>query len=456
MTYRFLHILFSCAIISSPAVGGSLEAAVKDALRTNPGLKATSAEAQASAFDLLSLQGLYQPTLTATAEAGAQRIDEPSASANASDGDTQFTRKASLEAELVLFDGYRRANEVYAQAARVDADVYRLLDASETLALNATEVYIDVYRHLLLQNAAVRNLTRHRVLLGQVSEQVEAGRLPLSDRFQAANRVRAAQLALINVQQAGADADARFARIIGRPRKGAMSLPHLAPSAHSLGALQERAIAASYRLQVAQKEIGLAEYNTRISQAERQPRLTFNAGIRGGQNVDGATGGETDAFVGVRMNWVLYRGGRDAARNAAMAREQKAFAERQVAMRDLRDLATRTWNSYQANQERAQVIGIQAGINRRLVTQYREEFEGGKRSLLDILDIERAAFDVEFEKISADASLAFSLYRLLAVQNRLAAHFGAAPTGNALLPDFEDRARVSPTDIFKTSIPPLE
>lgn len=434
----------------------SLQDAVRSALTTNPALRAASAEAQASAYDLLQLRGEFQPTLTATAEAGAQQINEPAATAGPNDGDTQFTRQASLEAELVLFDGYRRANQVYSSAARVDANIFRLLDASETMALNATEVYIDVYRHLLLQDAARRNLARHRSITGTVSELVTSGRLPLSDRFQAQSRVRAAQLALINVEQAGADAEARFARIVGRHRKGAMSLPHLHASVKSLAHMQETAIANSYKVRVASKQIGQAEYNTQIADADRKPRLTFNAGIRGGHNIDGSSGGETDAFVGLRMNWVLHKGGRDAQRNASLAREQKALAERNLAMREVRELVTRTLNSYRANAERAQLLGIQFGINRRLVGQYRDEFEAGKRSLLEVLDVERASFDVEFEKISADASLAFSIYRLLAAQSRLADHFGVKASDVALIPDFEDRARVRPTDVFKTTIPPLD
>ena len=446
----------TAVLFAGPLGAESLKDAVRAALTTNPALRAASAEARASAYDLLQLRGEYEPTLTATAEAGWQRIDEPASSAGPNNGETQFTRQASLEAEIVLFDGFARANRVYANAARVDADIFRLLDASETMALNATEVYIDVYRHLLLQDVAKRNLARHRQIAGQVSEAVSAGRLPLSDRLSAQTRVRAAQIALIDVEQAGADAEARFARIVGRARQGAMSLPHLHLKLKSLSDLQKTAIANSYRVRVAAKEIGQAGYDTRIVDAERQPRLTFNAGVTAGHNIDGGTGTETDAFVGLRMNWVIHKGGRQALRNAAMAREQKAFAEQQIAIRDVRELATRTWNSFRANTERAQLLGIQAGINRRLVSQYREEFEAGKRSLLEVLDVERASFDVEFERISAEASLSFSRYRLLAAQSLLAQHFGISRAGVVLVPDFEDRALVKATDVFKTTIPPLE
>ncbi|MCB1311743.1 MAG: hypothetical protein KDK29_07565, partial [Sedimentitalea sp.] len=87
---------------------------------------------------------------------------------------------------------------------------------------------------------------------------------------------------------------------------------------------------------------------------------------------------------------------------------------------------------------------------------YGDEFLAGTRTLLDLLDAERSRFSVEFEKISADASYTFSGYRMLAAQSRLAAFYGVDPRGAALIPNFEERARVQPTSVFKTQLPPLE
>jgi adhesin transport system outer membrane protein len=453
---KHFALLFSALILGQSAQAHSLADAVRAALTDHPALKASSEDARASAYDLLQLRGEFQPTVTARAQAGWQRIDEPAASAGPNNGDTQFTRQASIEAELVIFDGYRRANQVYAQAARVDANIFRLLDASETMALNATEVYIDVYRHLLLQDTARRNLARHRQIARQVADLVETGRLPLSDRLQVQARVRAAQMVLIEVERAGADAEARYLRIIGQDRHGPMSVKPAPNHARTRADLESAAIANSFALRVAEKEINEARYGTAITAADGQPNVSLNAGVRAGRNLDGGTGSETDASVGLRMNWVIYKGGRAAQRNAALAREQAAMAERNVILRDVRELAQRTWNSYQSNTERAQLLGIQAGLNRRIIKQYRDEFDAGTRTLLEVLDIERAGFDLEFEKISADASLVFSGYRLLAAQSRLAQHFGAQASHVALEPDFEDRARIKPTNVFKTAIPPLE
>ncbi len=442
----------------APAAGyaESLRETVRAAVTTNPSVHAASDEARASAYDLLKLQSEFQPEVTLYGEAGAQRVDDPASLSPADNNETKFAREIGLNAELVLFDGARRANLVYANAARVDGSIFRLLDASETMALNATEVYIDVYRHLLLLDAARRNLARHREIGRKVVELVEGGKLPLSDRLQVDDRIRASQLVIIDIERRLRDADARFKRIVGRKRQGGLSVP--VPRIHvgSLAQLLDAAVANSYRVRIAGIEIDRAEYEREAGEAERKPRITLNAGVRHGEDVDGVSGSETDTFVGLRMNWVLHKGGRSARNRSMIERRNKAISERHVTIRDVRELAERTWNAHQANLDRARLLDVQLAVNRRLVEQFVTEFEAGTRTLLDVLEVERATFEVEFEKISADASLAFSRYRLLAAQSRLARHFGVENANAALIPDFEDRARAKTTSIFRTSIPELD
>ncbi|MEP1537438.1 MAG: TolC family protein [Paracoccaceae bacterium] len=458
MKSRFIILLglIGCLAGTQFAAAESLKNAVRNALTSNPSVLAATSEARANAYDLLKLQSEYQPTVTLYGRAGAQRLDDPSSLSAADTGDTLFAREIGLEAEVVLFDGARRANLVYSNAARVDGSIFRLLDASETLALNATEVYIDTYRHRRLLDAASRNLRRHQVIGRQVNDLVESGRLPVSDRLQIQDRIRAAQLVLIDMRRSVKDAEARYKRIIGNPPSSAMSVPGIRVKVGKLQDLLRVAVENSHRVRIANIEIDRAEYEKKVIEADRKPRVSLNAGIRRGSDLDGNRSSETDTFVGVRMNWILHQGGRNARSRAEIERKHKATSERNVAMREVRELAERTWNGHAANSERLQLLSQQFRINRNLVTQFNSEFEAGTRSLLDVLEAERASFDVEFEKISAEASLTFSAYRLLATQSRLAQHFGVSHAEGVLIPNFEDRAQQSPTSVFKTKIPALD
>lgn len=456
-SFFYLRLLV-CTFLFIPlsAQAESLRSAVRAAVTDNPAVRAATAEARASAFELLQLQGEYQPNLVLSGNAGAEWVDDPNSLTAEDNQNTKFRREIRAESELVLFDGQRRANILYANAARVDGSIFRLLDASETMALNATEVYIDVYRHLQLQAVATRTVARHREVGEMVANLVAAGRLPLSDQLQVNDRIRAAELALIDVRRAGRDAEARYTRIVGRKRKGSMSVPSIAAPVSSAEQLIKSAVDSSYRVRIAKVEVDRAGYEEKTVDADLQPRVTLNVGATTGEDIDGASGRQSDVFVGLRFNWTLYKGGRNARRNALIERQSKALSLRHQVIGEVREMAERTWNSYIASAERQQTISIQLAVNRALVEQFLSEFEAGTRSLLEVLEVERSLFDVEFAHVSADASLAFTRYRMLAAQSRLAEHFGIKSSDMALAPNFEERALRNQTAVFRTKIPPLE
>jgi adhesin transport system outer membrane protein len=235
-----------------------------------------------------------------------------------------------------------------------------------------------------------------------------------------------------------------------------MSVPTLSGLPRDSTSLVAAAVQRSYRVRVAETELNSAGYAQEIVEADRAPRVTLNAGGRYGEDVDGATGADNDLYLALRFNWTLYQGGRTPQSRALIEARSKAMSDRNVAIREVRELAERTWNAYRANGQAARVLADQLTSSQSLVDQFRSEFEAGTRSLLDVLEAERVRFDVEFEKLSADASYAFATYRLLAIESRLAQHFGVAPANMPFEANFESRALASPQSVFKTAIPALE
>jgi adhesin transport system outer membrane protein len=451
------NILAACflSVFVGGATGETIKQAVQAAVTTNPSIRATSAEMQAAAYDLMSLRGEYEPTVTVYGDAGYEFVDDPADLSPADNNNTKFTRQIGFVTEVVLFDGFRRANTVYSAAAQVDGSIFRLLDASETMALNAVEAYIDVYRHRQLVAVSDRNVERHREIGEQVKALVDGGRLPVSDGLQIEDRINAAILARLEVQLALKDAEARYTRVVGHAPSGSMAIP-LAPGPKSLQDLITQSVANSYRMQYAQTQIDQSKYDREIYKSDLQPRISLGAGMSAGQNRGGSSGSENDGNIGLRLNWTLYKGGRKEELNALGQRSYAAQAERDLTYREVQELATRTWNSYQNNAQRAVQLDTQLAVNQLMVTQFTEEFRAAKRSLLDMLEVERARYNVEFQKVSADASRAFSSYRVLAAQSKLANYFGLKKSDIALVPNYQSRALVKPTSVFNTRVEKLE
>lgn len=433
----------------------SLKDAVRFAVTTNPAIKASQAEMRAAAFELMQLRGEYLPTLTLNAETGYQRVDDPQSLSISDNDGTKSRHQLGLRAELVLFDGFRRSNLVYANAARVDGSIFRLLDASETMALNATEAYIDVMRHRTLVGVADRNVQKHEEIGRRVRELVQGGRLPYSDELTIDDRIRSARLARLEVQRSLRDANARYERIVGRPPSGGMSVP-LAPAPQSLNAFTAEAVQNSHRVQFARTQIDQTKFQNQVVLSDRQPRISLHAGAVRDINRNGVAGNRMDETVGLSLSWTLYQGGRVAERNALAQQNSRVLAEQAVAVRDVTELAARTWNSLVTNRQRSAQLQEQLRINRLIVEVYGDEFEAAKRTLLDLLDVERARFNVEFEAVGAQAGLAFSTYRTLATRSKLAAHFGLSRADLSLEPTFSDTAQRRVQDVFNVQIEPLK
>ncbi|MDF1726472.1 MAG: TolC family protein [Sulfitobacter sp.] len=434
----------------------SLTSAVRAAVTQNPAAQAANADVRATLFEMLELKGQYQPEVTLFGEAGAQVVDNPATLSPADNGELQATAQIGVGVEYLLFDGYRRENLVYRNATRLDAAILRQLDASETLALNAVEAYIDVVRLRGLVQLAADNIARHRDIGAQVADLVQGGRLPASEGFLVQDRIAAAQDAKLNIDQSLANAHARYIRVIGRAPSGAMHVPGISSVPKSLQSFQQEAVRNSYRVRVADKLARESRFDGNVREADRKPRVTLNGGVTYGANRDGNSSDRADAFVGVRMNWTLYNGRRPAQSAGIKARVQQAELERRVAADEVRELAARTWNAYIKNSQRSAVLGEQLRANFLIVRQYRDELEAAKRSLIDVLEAERTVFNVKFQKASADAALTFSKYRMLAARSHLAGHFGLASSQTLFAPNYEERAIASPrSTVFQNVVEPL-
>lgn len=444
------------AFAGMSASADTIQQAVRKALGTNPAIKATSAETRASAFELLQTRSEFLPTVRVFGEVGVQRVDDPAFLPDEDNDKTQSRNQVGVAARVILFDGYRRSNLVYARAARVDGNVFRLLDASETMALNASEAYIDVVRNRSLLGVAQRTLARHREIETRVRALVDGGRLPYSDLLTIQDRVDAAELAIIDVRRALRDANARYERVIGdAPAAGMRLASARVPS--SLAQLTQTALQRNYRIQFAQARIDEVRFNREIVLSDDWPEFSLNAGGSYGVNRNGLSGDRSDVFIGLGLNWEIYQGGRKYERNALAELGYQAAFERDTAVREVRELAAQAWNNYLTASERAGNLRQKLEINRLIVAAYDEEFEAAKRTLLDLLEVERARFNAEFQSVSADASRAFSTYRVLAAQSSLAEHFGVAASDMALEPNFRARARSGgPNFIFDTTIEPLQ
>lgn len=439
------------------AASASLRQAVSQAIASSSAQKAAieSIEAQGGAVGIA--QGERGVSVRLFGRAAAERIDDPSSLGSLQDPEWRFARQIGIEAEYPLLDGMRSLNTVFREATLLDAEIIRLSDETETIALNAVQAYINVVRHRQVVRLAARNVNVHARIRGQVETQVSAGRLSSTDSFRASEKLLEARLARTEAQSALAEAISNYQLVIGQSPSDALTMPGSPPLPRSSSELERAAVANSFQLHLAQKEIDAQDYQERIDDADWQPSLDLYAGGDVGSNLDGTDENESALRAGVRLNWTLYKGGtreKTIARNRDL-RMRSVYRKKQVED-EVRDFARRAWISFMTAAERRAILGPSVTTGEQLAQAYREEFEAAKRPLLQVLEAERDLFNLRVRLVNADAAAAFQSYRLLAAQSTLASHFGLSHAGRALVPNYEARVRAAPRASFDVSTPDLQ
>lgn len=461
MTFRIAKLcagaMAICLIGAGSLRAESIQSAIVYALNNSEARKASLASIEAQSQQVAIAQGNRLPRVTLFGDAGAEKVNNPSSLPLAQNNQWNLSRQVGVSVDYTLVDGMRGLNTIYREATVLDGEIVRMLDATETLALNAVQAYIDVVRHQGIVHLTQRNVDTHARIAGQVGEQVRAGKLPEADRFRADEKWLAAKLARTDAKSALADAYSRYQLVIGKYPQGQMSMYSNVPVPQSKAALEHIAVTNSLLVRLAHNQVKVAAYDAAISDAEWKPQVSLFAGANTGVDRGGTAGRENTLSAGVRMNWTLYNGNN---REKAAARNQSLLAQAQHLLKqteaEVRDNARRMWNSYRAASERRSLLERSVSQNARIVEAYREEFEAAKRPLLQVLDAERALFNMRVQRLNAEAAQVFQTYKMLAVQNWLSNHFGLADSGYILNANFEKRARSAPRGDFDISAPALE
>ncbi|NNF80205.1 MAG: TolC family outer membrane protein [Rhizobiales bacterium] len=432
----------------------SLRDAVRHTVETNPTIAAARANRTASGYVLRQSQGRLVPTIDLSGDLLAQRVDKPRGLARAVNDITNYRRQVGVTVRQIMFDGFERANSIYRDAARLDAAALTVLQNSETVGLTAVEAYIDVRRHMVLVGIAQRNVRRHAEVLGLIRERAEGGKAPQSDVNQARERLLVARAVTEDVKRALEEAYAKFHEVVGLQARGIkrVRIPRSLPMTKR--AAVKIAIANNPAIRSADANIDGVKFDRERAIGAYAPQIFAEGGASYGRRIDGTQGRSADVRGGVTFTWNLFSGLQRRNRlNEMDARVNAARYQRDAQTRAARGLAERAWAGLIRGRKRVSIIRQQVEINQSIVKSYQEEYELGKRSLLDLLDGESALFNSRFQLSSVQAVYTFAAYQLIASTGRLLETLGvAAPV--EVKADHRLQSQ-KPLGIFNIEIEPL-
>ncbi|OKL45842.1 TolC family outer membrane protein [Pseudovibrio exalbescens] len=428
MKFRGLTLAVAIALattVSAHAI--SLRDAVEAAVYTNPDVAESSANRRARDQELRAAQGAYLPSLSVGASIGGERLERPDGS-SVSDNAWRTAKQVDIMAEQLLFDGFGSVNEIYRQSARVDGAAYRVLERSEAVALDAIEAYVDVIRHQQILRKSRENTAKHQRIYNEVRQRFEGGETGAADLAQAQERVAATKIITASVRKSLLETIAKYRRVVGMEPENLVPVQEASLPGASLSATISMAQQNNPQILAAQADTDAADFEVEQRNAPFLPRLSLEGQASFGDDVNGYDGQNEEYRVMLRMRWNLYNGGSDTARKA-QALEQVAEARARVdrTRREAAEAVEVAWASVDTTRERISALRQTVAANRKVVEGYRDEYNIGQRTLLDLLNAQNALFNSEIDLISAQAILKFSTYQLQGTTGNLLAHFNIEP-----------------------------
>jgi len=423
MTRKHWTIIVPGAVLmcASPAFAIELRDAVQTALNSNPEIRQAVANTQATREERMQAQGQLRPRLDARIAAGIRELRNPTRRRIGIGDEVLKPVEAELVLDQLIADAGGRAAEIRRQAARTDAAAARVEERSEFVALNVSRAYIDYLLQQRLVAIAEDNVTFHQRLAGDLREGVARGSISIADQQQAEERLQAARARVVEAREDLESASIEFQRLVGMPVDSVSMPPDLSQCMPgTLADSEELARQNNPRVQEAISDLAAQRELVTAARSELGPRINLEGRARVGNDIDGFEGNTRDLQGNLVMRWNLTNGGI----NEANVREQQRRADEVhgrlfEVTRQAEEDARTAWSRLQNQTRLVSELETQGKVTDDLLLSYREQFNVGRRSLLDVLDAQNTRYNVQQQVETARMSRLYAQYRVLAASNRL-------------------------------------
>lgn len=461
----------SLAILSVAAHAQStqptgLAAAVQQAINNNPDVTARLNALRAAANEVDVARGQYLPSVDLSASVGrdSDRITSRSPASQS------LSRNGlALSASQILWNGMATSKEVSRLGHARLTRHFEFLGATEETALEATRAYLDVERYRKLVSLAEDNYVQHKYAFDQLQTKFKAGVGRGVDAEQANARLALAESNLTTEQANLHDVSARYLRIVGDlpPASSAAVNPQL-----SKGILPanidtiNQALAQHPSISAAIENLRAAQAQAQGAESRYQPTVEARVRTGVGKNFDGVQDQKRDSSAEILLNWNLFNGGSDKARVRQYADLiNQAADQRDRACRDVRQTVAIAHNDIRKLQDQLVALDRNVLAIEKARDAYRQQFDIGQRSLVDLLNAENELYTAKRSYANAETDLQLAYARTQAAKYSLTSTLGLSREAEGtqeLVQDWQaaddaaQRCPVTAIDVKATSLGELD
>ena len=122
----------------------SINDALRQAVKTNPGVGEAAANRRATESELRQTQSTLLPQVRIEGRYGPEKFNDSSIPPLTGNGTWRRGNESAIVVRQLLFDGFASIHDIWRQSARVNASALRVRERTELIALDAAEAYVDM------------------------------------------------------------------------------------------------------------------------------------------------------------------------------------------------------------------------------------------------------------------------------------------------------------------------
>jgi len=419
----------------------------------HPQLKAGQNNVEAANEAIGRAEAVYLPVVSLTGDNGYKEINGPAQRAASNIWRRGF-EQYGLSVTQNLFDASRKDFDRDAAELNRELVAGTLAETRNNLLLQAANAYVDVLRQSRLVRLARKSEATIAVQMSLEDERVKRGGGTAVDVLLAKTRLQRSKEQRIIFEGALRDSYTRYTNIFGRPPV----LEEMEDSTLRMDLVPENidsgitlALATNPIVNSSNKQIDIARSRQRSATTEYFPRLDMVGAANWEDNREGTVGSRRDWSVTLQATWNLFSGFSTRATVAEAAHGYSSSINNHLfANRRVEEELRLAWQAMMTACNRRLLLDNATIIAGEVHSSRLKLQEGGKETVINVLDAESELFSAEINLAGAGYDEKLAIYRLAVAMGYSLADALIEPEENAARAEAETRYIDRCEDSLKT------
>ena len=409
---------FKLSLVAIMAVSSlnatTLKEAIQNGLQTDPEVLAEVSKYESKKTSVSLAKSGYYPKLDLAAGVGYEESDRENPHSQQTNIDNTRT-EASARFRQPIFEGFATSNDVSRSTADKKTVGYELSALTENKSLKIIKAYMDVLRTKEIILLAETNLQTHNKIFESIEKRYNQGVSDKADLIQIKGRVANAKIDLVSANNNALDAEAVYFKATNTLAK---SLEIVSVNNIKIPLTLEQTISSAIKenptMFAAKKNIEIVKSEKELTLSGYYPHIYGDLSANYKDDADGIKGQQETYQAMIRMEWNIFNGLKESRQNEIA--QKNVLASKQKAQNTKRQLileSTLSWNAYQLLN--TQLISLQEHVDfsKEANVLYEEQYNVGRRSLIDVLNSQIEAFNAAKALVNAQNDLIIAKYRIL-------------------------------------------